>query len=165
MKKLILLIAFVITASFSVQAQVWIGGSVNGFLNKETKTFTIAPDVGYSIPNTPLSVACALEYQGSYLGGDGYSHELTVSRYLRIDICDISERFSMFIDVDVLGFSYFDIGLAPGISFDLTEHWSAEFSYGFMGYRWEQLPDQTIEHSFEMDFKASAAEFGISYSF
>ena len=51
MKKLLLLLAFVVTASFSTQAQVWIGGSVNGFLNKETKTFTIAPDVGYSIPN------------------------------------------------------------------------------------------------------------------
>ena len=169
MKKLLLLLAIVVTASFSAQAQVWIGGNVSGFFNKETQTFAVAPDVGYAFPNTPFSVACAIEYQGSYLNGEGYSHELTVSPYFRYNICDISERFSMFVDltsdVDVLGFNYFDIGLAPGISFNLTEHWSAEFSYGFVGYLWEKLPDNTIEHSFEMDFKASAAEFGIYYNF
>ena len=169
MKKLLLLIAFVVTVSFSAQAQVWIGGSINGFLNKETKTFTIAPDVGYCFHDTPFSIACALEYGGEFSKDDGYCHSLTVSPCFRYNICDISERFSLFVDliadIDAIEFSYFDVGFTPGVSFDLTNHWSAEFSYGFVGYRWEQLLGQTIGHSFEMDFKASAAEFGIYYNF
>jgi len=169
MKKILLLLAFVITASLSSQAQVWIGGSVNGSFNKEAKSFTIAPDVGYAIPNTPFSVACALDYQVSYLGEEGYSHELTLSPYFRYDICDISERFSLFVDlvadIDALKFSNFDIGLAPGVSFNITEHWSAEFSYGFVGYQRELGEDDTVEHSFTLDFKAATAEFGIYYNF
>ena len=169
MKKLLLLLAIVITASFSAKAQVWIGGSVSGFFNKEAQTFSVAPDVGYAFPNTPFSVACAIEYQGSYLNGEGYSHELTVSPYFRYNICDIGERFTMFVDlvsdIEVLDFSFFDIGLSPGISFDLTEHWSAEFSYGFVGYQRELGEDDTVEHSFTLDLKAATAEFGIYYNF
>jgi hypothetical protein len=91
-----------------------------------------------------------------------------VSPYFRYDICDIGERFSMFVDlcsdIEVLDFHFFDVGLSPGISFNLTDHWSAEFSYGFLGYQREKN-DDTIEHNFVLDFKASAAEFGIYYNF
>lgn len=168
MKKILLsLILFI--AAFTSHAQVWLGGSVNAQLSKDIKTFSIAPDVGYCFPNTPFSVACAFEYEGSFLNEEGYSHALTVSPYFRYDICDIGERFFLFVDlttdIDALKFSYFNIGLSPGVSFNLTEHWSAEFSYGFLGYRWEQLPENEIGHSFELDFKTATAEFGIYYSF
>ena len=169
MKKILLTLIFMVAAITVTLAQVWIGGSVNGFFNKETKTFAIAPDVGYAIPNTPFSVACALEYQGSFTNGEAYSHSLTVSPYFRYDICDIGERFSMFVDlcsdIEVLDFHFFDVGLSPGISFNLTDHWSAEFSYGFIGYQRERNEDNAVEHNFVLDFKASAAEFGIYYNF
>ena len=170
MKKIFLTFAFVVATFISMQAQVWLGGSVNAQLNKDFKTFSIAPDVGYCFPNNPFSVACAIEYEGWFYNMDGvYSHSLTVSPYLRYDICDIEERFFLFVDlvsdVDALELSFFDIGLSPGVSMSISDHWSAEFSYGFLGYRWEKLTDQEIGHNFELDFKTAAAEFGIYYSF
>ncbi len=168
MKKTILTLVFIVAAISITHAQVWLGGSVNAQLNKDFKTFTIAPDVGYCFANSPFSVACALEYQGIFSSDEGYSQNLIVSPYFRYDICDIGERFSMFVDlcsdIEVLDFGFFDIGLSPGISFDLTEHWSAEFSYGFLGYQREKN-DDAIEHNFVLDFKTAAAEFGIYYSF
>lgn len=169
MKKILFTLALVVMALISAQAQVWIGGSVNAQLNKDLKTFTIAPDVGYCFENVPFSVACAFEYEGAFSADEGYSHALTVSPYVRYDICDIEERFSLFVDlisdIDALELSFFDIGLSPGVSMSISDHWSAEFSYGFLGYRWEQLTDQEIGHSFELDFKTAAAGFGIYYSF
>ncbi len=169
MKKILLTLIFMVAAITVTHAQVWIGGSVNAQLNKNLKSFTIAPDVGYCFANVPLSVACALEYQGAFTNDEGYSHSLTVSPYFRYDICGIGERFSMFVDlcsdIEVLDFHFFDVGLSPGISFNLTEHWSAEFSYGFLGYQREVGDDNAIEHKFVLDFKTATAEFGIYYNF
>lgn len=169
MRKFLLTLAFVFAAIVSLNAQVWIGGSTNVTLNKETKTFNIAPDVGYCFSNVPLSIACAIEYEGTFETGETYTHSLTVSPYLRYDICDIEERFFLFVDliadIDALKFSSFDIGLSPGVSFNITDHWSAEFSYGFVGYNWERLSEQEISNGLELNFKASAAEFGIYYNF
>ena len=157
MRKFLLTLAFVFAAIVSLNAQVWIGGSVNATLNKETKTFNIAPDVGYCFSNVPLSIACAIEYEGSFEIGQAYAHSLTVSPYLRYDICDIEERFFLFVDltadIDALEFSTFDIGLSPGVSFNISD------------YNWERLSEQEISHGLELNFKASAAEFGIYYNF
>ena len=169
MKKTLLTLIFVVAAITITQAQVWIGGSVNAQLNKDFKSFTIAPDVGYCFANSPFSIACAVEYGGTFQKGEAYTHSLIVSPYCRYNICDISERFSLFSDLvfdcDVLELSFFDIMLCPGISFDLTEHWSAEFSVGLLGYEWERVSSDIIEHRFVLDFATVAPSFGIYYNF
>lgn len=169
MKKALLTFIFIIAACVTAQAQAYIGGSVKAQLNKDLKSFTIAPDVGYSFAGTPFSVGCALEYQGSFTNDKGYTQSLTVSPSFIYNICDIGERFTLFAelcsDIEVLDFSFFDIGLSPGISFDLTEHWSAEFSYGFLGYKREAGDDKAIRHNFVLDFKTATAEFTIYYNF
>jgi hypothetical protein len=169
MKRLLFTIVFIFIGIFTVHAQWYIGGSVNAAINKESQAFSIAPDVGYSFTNAPLSIACALEYGGEFSKDNGYTHSLTVSPYFRYEICDIGERFSLFLDlcsdIDALELSYFDIGLSPGISFDLTEHWSAEFSLGLLEYKWEKVPDDKPTHNIEFGFKTAAPSFGIYYSF
>ena len=169
MKKLFLTLILAFSGIITAQAQMWLGGSVNANFNKETKVFSIAPDVGYCIPNTPFSIACAVEYGGSLSKDEGYSHSLIVSPYFRYDICEIGERFSSFIDLasdfDALEFSSFDIGLCPGISFNLTEHWSTEFSFGFLGYKWEQDLDDKTDQGFVLDFATAVPSFGIYYNF
>ena len=168
MKKILLSLVLIV-AAFTSHAQVWLGGSVNARLSKDIKAFSIAPDVGYCFPNTPFSVACAIEYEGSFLKGECYSHTLTVSPYFRYDICDIGERFSLFtdliFDIDALEFSFFDVMFCPGVSFDLTEHWSAEFSIGLLGYEWEKIPDNKPTNSFVLGFETAAPAFGIYYNF
>ncbi len=169
MKKLLFTLVFVFIGIFTAEAQVWLGGSVNATINKDFKTFAVAPDVGYSIPNTSFSIACAIEYGGTIQKGEDYIHSLTVSPYFRYDIYTLEERFSLFVDlasdIDALESNFFDIGLSPGVSFDITEHWSAEFSYGFLGYEWERNPGDKTDHRFVLDFAAAAASFGISYFF
>ena len=169
MKRILLTIAIVITAFMSAHAQVWLGGSLNAQFTKDAKMFSIAPDVGYCFSETPFSIACAIEYTGLIQHDEGYTHGLTISPYFRYDICTLEERFGLFVDlvadIDALGFRFFDVGFAPGVSFNLTEHWSAEFSYGFLGYTRVQLPEQDVEHSFGLDFKTATAEFGIYYNF
>lgn len=167
MKKALLTLIIVLAGLLSAQAQVWIGGSVDARFGKESKSFSIAPDVGYCIPNTPFSIACALEYGGTFQTDETYTHSLIVSPYFRSNICDIGERFSLFVDlvsdIDVLEFGSFDVGLSPGISFNLTDHWSAEFSMGFLGY--QRTKGDTIEQSFVADFATVASSFGVYYNF
>ncbi len=169
MKKILLTLAFIVAAIVSAHAQFYIGGNLNAKLNKDTKTFTIAPDVGYSFPNAPFSIACAVEYGGTIPKDDVYQHSLTLSPYVRYDICDIGERFTLFVDlssdIDVLDFGLLNVELSPGVSFDVTDHWSAEFSIGFLSYNRERAEDQNIKHSFELDLKLAAPSFGFYYSF
>lgn len=169
MKKTILTIVFALVGIFTTQAQWYIGGSVGAFANKESQSFSISPDVGYSFTDVPISVACAIEYEGNFLKGEGSAHDLIVTPYFRYNICDIGERFSFFMDlfsgIDMLRFNIFNVGLSPGVSFDVTEHWSAEFSIGFLGYEWERIPDDKPLQSFEFGFEAAAPSFGLYYSF
>lgn len=169
MKKCFLTIAILFAALMTMQAQVWLGGNVSAKLNKDTKTFTIAPDVGYCFPNSPFSVACSFEYEGSFINEEDYSHTLTVSPSVRYDICDIGERFTLFVDlssdIDVLDFGLLNVGLGPGVSFDVTDHWSAEFSIGFLGYNRERAENKSIKHSFNLELKLAAPSFGIYYNF
>ncbi len=169
MKKLFLVIALAFIGVFSAQAQWYIGGSLNANINKESKSFSIAPDLGYCIPNTPFSIACAIEYGGEFAKDEGFANFLTVTPYFRYDVCEIGERFSLFMDlvsdIDVLKFSFFDIGIAPGISLNLTEHWSAEFSLGFMGYEREIDAEGKIDQNFVLGFETVAPSFGIYYNF
>ena len=169
MKKLLFTIAFAFVCTLTAHAQWYIGGSVSAVANKESQTFYVRPDVGYCFPETPFSIACALEYGGVFSKDSGYSHFLMITPYCRYNICDIGERFSFFVDlfsdIDILELGYFDVGLSPGVSFDLSEHWSAEFSVGLLGYEWTKDPDDKPIHSFELGFEAAAPSFGLYYSF
>ena len=169
MKKILLVFAFAFIGVFTAQAQWYIGGGLKANIGKEANTFTLAPDAGYCFENAPISLGCAVEYEGTIQSGEAYSHFLTLSPYLRYNICDIDERFSFFTDLtadfDALELGWFDIGLSPGVSFDLTDHWSAEFSTGFLGYEWEQVPDNKPVQKFVLNFETVAPSFKIYYNF
>ena len=169
MKKLFLTLLLAFTGFISAQAQMWLGGSVNTEVNKGTQTFTVAPDLGYSFPETSFSIGCALEYTGTFQKGIGFDHAMTVSPYLRYDICDFEERFSFFVDlaadIDVIEFNDINVGLLPGVSFDLSDHWSAEFSYGFLGFEREKTPSGQTIRRFVLDLESAATTFGINYIF
>ena len=169
MKKILLVFAFAFIGIFTAQAQWYIGGGLKANFGKDVKTFTLAPDAGYCFENAPLSLGCAVEYEGTRKIGEAFSHSLTVSPYLRYTICEIGERFSFFIDltadIDALQLGSFDIGLSPGVSFDLTECWSAEFSAGFLGYEWEKVSDDKPLQKFVLNFETGAPSFSIYYNF
>jgi len=169
MKNILLAAVFTFIGIFTAQAQWYIGGGVKASFQKESQSFTLAPNGGFSFENVPLSLGCAIEYGGTRKIGEAFSHSLTVSPYLRYTICEIGERFSFFIDltadIDALQLGSFDIGLSPGVSFDLTECWSAEFSAGFLGYEWEKVSDDKPLQKFVLNFETVAPSFSIYYNF
>lgn len=99
MKNIFLAAVFTFIGIFTAQAQWYIGGGVKASFQKESQSFTLAPDGGYSFENVPLSLGCAIEYGGTRKIGEAFSHSLTVSPYLRYTICEIGERFSFFTDL------------------------------------------------------------------
>ena len=169
MKKLFLTIVLAFIGFFTAQAQWYIGGGLKANFGKEAKAFTLAPDAGYCFKNVPLSLGCSVEYEGIIQSGEAYSHSLTLSPYFRYNICDIGERFTFFTDlsadIDALKFGWFDIGLSPGVSFDFTDHWSAEFSAGFLGYEWKRVPDNKPVQKFVLNLETVAPSFKIYYNF
>lgn len=169
MKKAVFILIIVLAGVFSAQAQVWVGGSVSARLSKDSQSFSIAPDVGYDFSNVPFSIGCSVEYGGTFQSNEAYSQYLILGPFFRYSVCDLNERFSLFVDLysdfDVLEFGIFDVGLSPGISFDLSEHWSAEFSFGLLEYDWEQIPDEKPSQTFGFSFEAVAPSFGLYYSF
>ena len=97
MKKLFLVLAFAFVGIFTANAQVWIGGSAGADITKTYYSFSIAPEVGYMIPNTPFTVAAAVNYSHGH-SDYGNSNTIILSPYFRYVPCTIGEKFSLFLD-------------------------------------------------------------------
>lgn len=164
MKKLFLVLALAFVGIFTANAQVWVGGSTSATINKDVTKFAIAPEVGYMIPNTPWTVAAAVNY--TYDGSDAI-HGLMLSPYVRYSICNI-EKFALFMDLTgdfaVTGYGDFGyrVGLQPGIAWMATEHWTAAFRFAFIGYN---HCNYYGAEGFRMNFATSAPGFGLYYNF
>ena len=97
MKKLFLVLALAFAGIFTANAQVWIGGSTSVFAGKDHAKFTIAPEVGYSFPNTKWTIAIGANYAMDYTKytdifntvHKDYTHALILSPYVRYSICNI----------------------------------------------------------------------------
>ena len=178
MKKLFLTLVIAFAGIFTANAQVWLGGSIGGTFNKEKSTFEIAPEIGYSFDAVPLTIAVAANYgflKADILGQDYTKNYIILSPYLRYSICNI-EKFAMFLDLtgdfglkDCKGYR---VGLQPGIAWMATEHWTAAFRFGFIGYNqiegFEALNNgKSIygEKGFNFGFAAAAPSFGLYYNF
>ena len=178
MKKLFLTLALAFAGIMGANAQVWIGGSANGTFNKEISKFEIAPEIGYSFESVPLTIAVGAHY--GYLkekttGLDLSVNYITLSPYLRYSICNI-EKFGFFLDLtgdfglkDCEGYR---VGLQPGIAWMPTQHWTAAFRCGFIGYNqlegFELLNGGSSvygDKGFNFGFAAAAPTFGLYYNF
>ena len=164
MKKTILVI-LVLFAAMTAKAQWYVGGGINGELFESHKTMSLNPDFGYTLKNAPFGFGLASLFYFQQAEPDGNPLRLDViciSPYFRYYFYEI-ERFYFFTDmvcdVNVFGEFGWDVGLLAGVSFNITEHWSAEFNYGWIGY--EQFEEKGI--SFLMD--ASTVRFAFYYNF
>jgi hypothetical protein len=165
MKKLFLTLVLAFTGIFAANAQLWIGGSAGAAFVKNYSTFTIAPEIGYSFNNTPLSVAVEVDYAFAKYKDAKAEHELILKPYLRCNLATI-EKFSVFMDLTgdfgVVNNKGYAISLRPGVAWMATEHWTAAFRFAFLQY------DHGMYHSANgvyLDFKAVAPSFGLYYNF
>ena len=160
-----LLVILALFAVMTVKAQWYVGGGFSAEFFENYNALNICPDFGYTFENVPFTIGISPEFdfQQDKFHGDSFQVEtISLSPYLRYYFYEI-DRFSLFTDligsVRVFGDNGWDIGLSSGVSFDLTEHWSAEFCYGWIGY------EQYEEKGFSVLMDASTAKVAFYYNF
>ena len=144
MKKLFLTLALAFAGIFAANAQVWVGGGLGASIQKNEMSFAIAPEVGYAI-NDQWQVALGAGY-GFYqtkldvLGEPitNTTNTLALQPYVRYVAASI-EKFSLFFDL-CGDFGLLDdardyaVTIQPGIAWMATQHWTAAFRFGKVGY-------------------------------
>ena len=172
MKKLFLVLALAFVGIFTANAQVWVGGGLGASIQKNYKHLSIAPEVGYAI-NSQWQVALGAGYQftqnkAEILGETitDNTNKLALQPYVRYVATTIGERFSLFVDL-CGDFGLLDdtrdyaVTLQPGIAWMATDHWTAAFRFGKVGY------DHNFYGSdgFLMDCDLAAPQIRLYYNF
>ena len=145
MKKLFLVLVLAFAGIFTANAQVWVGGGLGACMQKDYKSFSIAPEVGYAI-NNHWQVAVGASYgftqtKVNLLGETitSNTNALALQPYVRYVATTIGNKFSLFVDL-CGDFGLLDdtrdyaVTLQPGIAWMATEHWTAAFRFGKVGY-------------------------------
>lgn len=178
MKKLVLTLAIVFAGIMSANAQVWVGGGLGADVQKHHTGFSIAPEVGYMIPNTPFTVALGTVYQFNKMDRADNIKEITNSLslqpYFRYVPLTIANKFSLFLDltadfnlIDAAPKGAYAVTLQPGIAWMATEKWTAAFRFGKIGYShnfYKDANEQPID-GFLMNCDLAAPSIRIYYNF
>jgi len=137
MKKLFLVLALAFAGIFTANAQVWIGGGLGAQIEKTHTSLTLAPEVGYAF-NNHWQLALGAGYTFNKTDGAPTTNQLSLEPYVRYVATTIGDKFSLFFDLTgdfgLIDASGWAATLRPGIAWMATEHWTAAFRFGFLGY-------------------------------
>lgn len=183
MKKLVLLVALV-ACSLGANAQIWVGGELGlGFSNatgdaktvfndNTETTFTIQPEVGYSL-NEKWDVAVGLGFTSwTNLGGikDASATEFDIKPYARYTFLN-SGKIGLFVDGGVdFGIkspkegdskTALWIGFRPGIKFAASNKITLVAHVGGLGY--ESVQDD--HNKFGLSLNGNSLSFGMYWTF
>ena len=169
MKKLFLTLVIAFAGIFTANAQVWLGGSLGGYTNKHDARLTISPEIGYSFANSHWTIATAAEF--SYVNDKDLQTSNTsfaLNPYVRYSMMNV-EKFNIFMDLTadlaLAGYPEFGyrIALQPGAAWMATEHWTAAFRFGILGY--DNKGYFSGHQGFNFGFATVAPSFGLYYNF
>jgi len=142
MKKLIFTVVFFIVALAGVEAQSykwWVGGRTHFWKGDYITSFSIAPEVGYHLsPQFTLAASLGFNYETEKMWGPTRKEKgLIFNPYLRytflkqgIVLCFVDGG----IDMGLLDYGGFQVGLKPGIAVLLSDRFTAATQFGFLGY-------------------------------
>ncbi|MBR0538662.1 MAG: hypothetical protein IJK36_00355 [Bacteroidales bacterium] len=144
MKKLFLTLALAFVGIFGANAQVWVGGGLGASIQKNQTSLSIAPEVGYAI-NNQWQVALGAGYGFNQTKVDvlgetitSKTNTLALQPYVRYVATTVG-KFSLFFDL-CGDFGLLDdardyaVTIQPGIAWMATDHWTAAFRFGKVGY-------------------------------
>ena len=144
MKKLFLVLALAFAGILTANAQVWVGGGLGASIQKNHTSLSIAPEVGYAI-NDQWQVALGAGYGFNQTKVDVLGETITTNTntlalqpYVRYVATTVG-KFSLFFDL-CGDFGLLDdardyaVTLQPGIAWMATDHWTAAFRFGKVGY-------------------------------
>ena len=180
MKKFLMTIAAAI-AAVSVNAQVYLGGSVafeawssqKNVGDKSEPVFKIMPEIGYNL-NEEWAIGTVIGYESDkFAGVNGMSETaFTFNPYARYTFAKLG-KVNLFVDggVDFTSASKADwseiaVGFKPGLAVNLTDNISFVSHIGFIG--WDQFnPDGDDNNISEFGLNLSGANltFGLYYNF
>lgn len=183
MKKLVLL-AMLVIASVSANAQFYVGGTVgfNREFDENHTDFAILPEIGYNLTDE-WAIGAQLGYNHTY--DNGMSTNLgVVNPYARLTFFRSSNNLvSLFIDGGVdLAFGsaklsgqdssdtafVWGVGVKPGISLNPTEHFSIEAHIGGLGYydgNDRAKETGAVTPKFGVNFSTMNLNLGFMYNF
>lgn len=180
MKKILMTVVAAF-AAVSMNAQVYLGGSVafeawssqkNAGDQSET-VFKIMPEIGYNL-NDEWAIGTVIGYQSNKFSGvNGISESaFTINPYARYTFAKLG-KVNFFVDggLDFTSASKADwteiaIGFKPGLAVNLTDNLSFVSHIGFIG--WDQLnPDGDDNNisKFGLNLDGSNLTFGLYYNF
>lgn len=137
MKKLFLVLALAFAGIFTANAQVWIGGGLGAQIERGNTYLTVSPEVGYAFDDH-WQLALGASYAFDKTEGLPTTNELSLQPYVRYVATTIGDKFSLFFDLTgdfgLIDASGWAATLRPGIAWMATEHWTAAFRFGFLGY-------------------------------
>ncbi len=185
MKKVILTLVLAF-GMFAANAQVWIGGSASGHVQKKDWTANIAPEVGYHFNDSPISIAAAFNFvllhdvdfnEALDLDEKSVFWGCVASPYVRFNLANV-EKFSFFLDVTgdiMIPFTGYRVAVRPGIAWNATEHWTAACRIGMLGYTHWKDGYEIVEdfmgteilgtNGFNFGFQAAIPTIGLYYNF
>ena len=144
MKKLFLVLALAFAGIFTANAQVWVGGGLGASIQKNHTSLSIAPEIGYAI-NDQWQVALGAGYGFNQTKVDVLGETITTNTntlalqpYVRYVATTVG-KFSLFFDL-CGDFGLLDdardyaVTIQPGIAWMATDHWTAAFRFGKVGY-------------------------------
>lgn len=168
-------------AAVSMQAQVYIGGSVaveawssqKNAGDKSETVFKIMPEIGYNL-NDQWAIGTVIGYQNDKVQGvNGMSESaFSIAPYARYTFSKLG-KVNLFVDGGI-GFTSASkadwteiaIGFTPGIAVNLTDNLSFVSHIGFLG--WDQFnPDGDDNNisKFGLNLDSTNLTFGLYYNF
>ena len=170
MKKIGLFL-FVVLATLSVKAQVYMGGEISLWHNDDADATTLAlsPVVGYNF-NEKWAVGGNLMFlhqEKEDISSNGFAlapyarYSYYENKVVRLFI-DGGLGFSTYKVEDSDNINGFEIGFRPGIAVKLNKHFSLLAKCGFLGYRDDYMYG---ENGYGFSFTSEDLSFGFHYEF
>lgn len=162
--------------SLSAAAQIYIGGAIGlGYdIDEEAVDFSISPEFGYNF-NNKWAVGGSIGY--SYTG-EYELNILVLQPYARFTFARMANDKLHFFCDGTIGAGLivennddpgiiWNIGLKPGISYDINNHWSLMAHLGFIGYNGadDNAKYYGARNKIGLDISSLNLSFGAYYSF
>lgn len=165
--------------SLAASAQMYVGGSLG--LERNTTdnitNITVAPEIGYNY-NAKWAFGTTIEFDHNYKDGLKYN-VFAISPYARYNYFQY-QKVKLFVDGGFgLGFgkakygdaqsktaTIFEIGLKPGVAFDVTDKFGLVAHFGFLGYRGANDAGKEIQpETFGFNFNTLDLSLGFYLNF
>ena len=168
-------------AAVSMNAQVYIGGSVAVEAwssqklagDKSETVFKLMPEIGYNL-NDEWAIGTVIGYQSDKFNGvEGVSETaFTIAPYARYTFAKAG-KLSFFVDGGLdftsatkADWSEISVGFKPGVAVNLADNVSFVSHLGFIGWdQWNPDGDDNNISKFGLDLSGSNLTFGLYFSF